>query len=42
MREEVKNYQEEIPNQFWSVLMGQLSLLINWPQKYLTKSISYS
>lgn len=40
MREEVGNYHKKIPNQFWSILMGPLSLFINWAQK-TTQSTSY-
>lgn len=40
VREEVGNYHKKIPNQFGSILMGPLSLFLNWAQK-VTQSTSY-
>lgn len=40
LRERVEN-DHEIPNQFWSILIGKLSLFTNWLQKSYTKGTSY-
>lgn len=33
VREEVESYHKKIPHQLWSILMGPLSLFVNWAQK---------